>query len=167
MKKAILIAVLLAVGYAFTSQAVVIHWAVTTPVSGATSAALVYVGTGGIPPTWDGASFSGGTQLGTAEVLPDSTVGAQATTHGTQTAGGYYVVLFNAAGQYALSTSWLSFDDKINGVGGSADAITFDSQYPAQGTFDPVFGSFVPEPSTAMLLCMGAAVAALRRRKRV
>lgn len=161
---------MLAIGCAFTSQAVVIHWAVTTAVGGATTAALVYVGTGGTPPTWTGTSFTGGTQIGTsAEALPDNTVGAQASLDSAALqAGGYYVVLFNSgATQYKLSTTWLSYDDKVNGSGSPIDAMTIDPQFPAQNVFDPAFGDWipVPEPSTLALLAIGAAAMACRRRK--
>jgi hypothetical protein len=171
MKKSMLLAVLLAMGYVCTSQAVVIHWAVTTPVPGALNAALVYVNSGAEPPTWDGTGYnSGSTRIATAEALPDYTVGAQATTF-TAGSGGYYLVLFNAAGQYAVSTSWLSWDDKLNGSGSPIGAITSDIMFPAETAFGPSvsFGGWVtvPEPSTAMLLMAGAAMAALRRRKRV
>jgi hypothetical protein len=167
MKKTIILAALLAAGTAVTSQAVVIHWAVTESLDDATTAALVYVSTGGVAPTWNGTDFGvTGTQIGdTAVTLPGGTVGLQATTDAFAS-GGVYVVLFKA-GNYAVSTTWLSYDDKIGGSGVAMDAITYNIQYPALGKFDPGFSGWtpVPEPSTLALLAIGAAAVACRRRK--
>ncbi len=163
MQKTIVLAFLLVIGCAFTSQAVVIHWAVTTPVDGALTAELFYVAP---PPPFGTGAY---TSIGLAEALPTFTVGAQATTFEGAVVGGRYVIMLFKDGYYAVSTSHLTYDDKLNGLT-HADAITTDSRYPAQGLFNPnEFSGWiaVPEPSAAMLLCIGAAAAVLRRRKRV
>jgi hypothetical protein len=177
MKNTIILAALLAVGTAVTSQAVVIHWAASAPsVSGATTAALVYVSTtGGAAPTWNGSGFVGGTLITTTEgstggivdALPDHTVGEQATTDAFAS-GKVYVVLFNNVGSYAVSSTWLGSDDQIGGTGGAIGAITDDIFNPPTGLFNPIgFSGWtpVPEPSTLALLAIGAAAVACRRRK--
>ena len=163
MKKTIVVSLLLALGCAFTSQAVVIHWAVAAPASGTSSAALVYVASGA--PAFTDGSLSNGTELGdrvSGLAVTPAGIGEQATTDATSRSGGaYYVVLFNDLGQYAYSVATAD-----------ATAITTDAMAPSTGTFNASLDGFsawapVPEPSTAMLLVAGAAVAALRRRKRV
>ncbi len=163
MKKAIVVSFLLALGCAVTSQAVVIHWAVDAPLSGTSSAVLVYVSSG--TPAYAGGAIATGVELGTAVsglAITPLGIGEQATTDGTvRGEGGYYVVLFNDAHQYSYSSA-LAYN--------SSSAITADAMTPSTGVFSPTeFSQWaaVPEPSTAALLCIGAAAAALRRRKRV
>ena len=167
MKKAICMAFLLAVGSVLTSQAVVIHWAVDVPMSGTTSAVLVYVADGTAPQVTGFNTIANGETLDTVSGLAvtPAGIGEQATTDAaTRSSGSYYIVLFNQ--ELSSSYSWtpLAYDD--------ASSITDDVLAPAQSLFDPPGGGFtnwanVPEPSSLMLLCVGAAVAALRRGKRV
>ena len=164
MRKAIVVSFLLAVGFVYTSQAVVIHWAVDTPQSGTTSAALVYVSTGA-PPVFSLGVLALGTEVGarvSGLAVTPSGIGERTTTDAeTRTQGSYYVVLFNEAAQYSVSSTSLAYN---NGI-----AITADAMTPAEGFFTP--GTFsnwtpIPEPSAAALLCLGAAAALSRRRKR-
>jgi hypothetical protein len=158
-------AVLFAVGCALTSQAVVIHWAVDVPADGTQSAQLVYVSSG--TPAYADDVISNGTELGglvSGLAVTPAGIGEQSTTDAARGQGAYYVVLFrDNAGQneYAYSLTALAFDD--------TSAITYDAMAPATSLFNP--GSFsnwtpVPEPSSAALLCLGAAALSLRRRKR-
>jgi len=166
MKKAILVSCLLAFGCVWRAQAVVISWATDGVPSGTTSAQLVYVSSGN--PVYTAGSLSNGEAVGglvSGLAVTPAGVGEQSTTDGsTRIEGAYYVVLFDASGNYAYSLSGLAYND--------TDAITYDEMAPATGTFlvdgDTGFSGWtpVPEPSTAMLLTFGAAVAALRRRKR-
>jgi hypothetical protein len=79
----------------------------------------------------------------------------------TRNAGAYYVVLFNYTdGQYAVSQSSLAWNDTASISTSEFDIIT---DYFTPNSFTG--WAPVPEPSTAMLLVVGAAVAALRRRK--
>ena len=164
MRKAIVVSFSLAIGCAFTSQAVVIHWAVDNPQSGTSSAILVYVSSGA--PTYADGAIANGVELGTAVsglAITPAGIGEQATTDATpRSTGNYYVVLFNDLSQYSVSSA-LAYND--------ASALTYDAMAPLSGSgFNPSsFGDWtaVPEPSTATLLCLGAAAAILRRRKRV
>lgn len=165
MRNAICMAVLLAVGCAMTSQAVVIHWAVDVPSAGTASAQLVYVSSG--VPVYTDDVISNGTLVGdevSGLAVTPAGIGEQSATDAARGQGGYYVVLFrNNAGQteYAYSTTALEYNDTAS--------ITSDAMAPATSLFNP--GSFsnwtpVPEPSSMALLCLGAAAVALRRRKR-
>jgi len=158
-------AVLLAVGGVLTSQAVVIHWAVDTPLAGTASAQLVYVSSG--TPAYAHDVISNGTELGDAVsglAITPAGIGEQSTADSARLQGAYYVVLFRDNGgqlEYAYSTTALLYNDSV--------AITDDALTPALGVFNPEgFTGWapVPEPGSAALLCFGAAALALRRRKR-
>jgi len=157
-------------GCALSSQAVVIGWAGSGVPSDATSAMLVYV-PAGTAPTYDGTL---GNLLNSAETVGTAASGGalvggyilaqQTEDPATRSAPGkYYVVLFKGGyydHQYAVGTTSLNWDDAIISTG---------EMDPISGYFAPeAFGAwgYVPEPSTAMMLLAGAAVAALRRRKR-
>jgi hypothetical protein len=164
MRKTLLVSFLLAIGCTMTSQAVVISWASEALLSGTASAMLVFVSNGAAP-TYSGGVINNGVELPPAAsgyAIDGTTLYPQETTDGTQRSSGtYYVVLFDGAGQFAASTTSLAWNDSI---------ISTDELDPISGTFTP--GSFgewqaVPEPSTAVLLCIGAAAAVMRRRKRV
>lgn len=165
MRKTLLVSFILAIACVLTSQAVVISWASDALPVGTTSARLVYV-LSGAPPVY---AFGALYNTDDKELGDAATGGAidvpfllpQETTDITRGAGAYYVVLFNNAGQYAVSTTSLLYND--------TEVIRSDELAPG-GVFSPgAFGAFanVPEPSTAMLLCLGAAAAVLRRRKQV
>jgi hypothetical protein len=164
MRKTLLVSFLLAIGCAMTSQAVVISWASEALLTGTTSAMLVFVSDGSTP-TYANDVISKGVELppaATGYAIDGTTLYPQETTDGTQrNSGTYYVVLFDGAGQFAVSTTSLAWNDSM---------ISTDELDPISGSFTP--GSFgewsaVPEPSTAVLLCIGAAAAVIRRRKRV
>lgn len=170
MKKTLLASLLTVLGCALSSQAVVIGWAGENAPLDATSAILVYVPDGSAP-QYDGTlgnllnsaetvgtAASGGALYG-GYIMPQETEDTA-----TRSAPGkYYVVLFKGGyydHQYAVSTTSLNWDDPMISTDGDLD--------PISGYFTPTaFGDwgYVPEPSTAMLLLAGAAVAALRRRK--
>lgn len=168
MKKAIVMAFLLALGWAFTSQAVVIDWATDGVPDGASSAILVYVSDGSTP-SYTGGSIANGTELGSAvsglAITPDG-VGEQSTTDSTtRNSGAYFVVLFKTVDDvtyYSYSTTSLVYSD--------TSAITSDAMTPASGVFSPSsFSTWttVPEPGSVVLLCLGGAALALRRKQRV
>jgi len=167
MSKASILGFLVAVGCVWTSQAVVIHWATDgAPPSGTASAQLVYVSSG--TPAYAANVISSGEEIGGAVrglAITPLGVGEQATTDAaTRTQGAYYVVLFrdnNGQTEYAYSTTSLAWND--------GNAITFDEMAPADGVFSPSgFSNWapIPEPSALALFGLGAAVVALRRRKR-
>ena len=166
MKKAFLVSLLLALGCVWSSQAVVIHWSTDgyDGLSGATSAVLVYVSDGSNPVYTDGVLTTGTAVSGTVSglALTPAGVGEQSTTTATPSQGAYFVLLFNDNNQYAYSTA-LAWNDTSWG------AYTVDELAPATGVFAPdTFSDWtaVPEPSTALLLVIGAAAAALRRKQR-
>lgn len=165
MRKASVWFFVFAIGFAFTSQAVVIHWATDSLPSGATSAQLVYVSSGG--PAYANNAISSGVELGdpvSGLALTPAGVGEQSTTDSERTTGAYYVVLFKTVDDvtyYSYGTTSLAYND--------TSAITADEMAPATGVFSP--GSFsaweaVPEPGAAALLCLGGAALALRRKQR-
>jgi len=171
MKKTLLASLLMVLGCALSSQAVVIGWAGENAHLDATSAILVYVPNGSAP-TYDGTL---GNLLNSAETVGTAASGdalyggyiMPQETEDTATRSGsgkYYVVLFKGGyydQYYAVSTTSLNWDDPIISTDGDLDPISdyfTPTGFTAWGT--------VPEPSTAMLLVAGAAVAALRRRKR-
>lgn len=147
---------------AVSAQAVVIHWAVSTLPSGATSAQLVYVSSG--VPAFANDELSTGVNVGSEvsglAVTPGG-IGEQSTSDGTtRNTGNYYVVLFNNSSQFAYSTAALAYSDTTY--------ITQDEFTPATGTFDP--GSFsnwapVPEPGSMAMLALGVGLLALRRKR--
>ena len=166
MKKALLTSLLLAVGCVFSSQAVVIGWAAENLNADTGYARLVYVASGSTPVLTDGV-WSEGVELVSPHVsgaaIDGNSLYPQETTDGSRSGGAYYVVLFNTAyDQYAVSTASLAYNN-----GAMISTSEFD---PLTAYFTPSeFSAWapIPEPSTAMLLVAGAAVAALRRRKRV
>ncbi len=165
MRKAFLVACFLVLGCTLTSQAVVIHWSTDGVPSGTTSATLVYVSSGEAP-TYSGGTLSNGTALGdpvSGLAITPLGVGEQSTTDAAQSQGAYYVVLFDDSGNFSYSGTSILYNDTT--------FITTDEMAPASGVFSPAEAGFstwapVPEPSVAMLLVAGAAIAALRRRKR-
>lgn len=167
MKKAIAMAFMLTVGWAFTSQAVVIHWATEGVPDGTTSAILVYVSDGSTP-SYSGGSIANGTELGSVvsglAITPDG-VGQQSTTDSEgRSSGAYFAVLFKTVeGQtyYSYSTISLVYSD--------TSSITSDAMAPAPSVFSPSsFSAWttVPEPASALLLGLGGAALALRRKPR-
>ncbi len=168
MRKTIVLALLLACGGACMSHAVVIHWATDGVPANTASAMLVYVSADSTPPAYAGGVISTGVELGdevSGLAITPAGIGEQTTSDVMRSSGAYYIVLFDSAGNYAYSLNGLAYDNTT--------AITSDEFAPASGSFT-VDGSSgfsvwtpVPEPSTAMLLMVGAAVAALRRRKHV
>ena len=165
MKKSLLSAILLGIGWVSTSQAVVIHWAAETTVT-FTSAQLVYVNsvnvgdvtyiTGLLPPVIDTAYIPGDAVSGVGVYDRTAADGI------TRTDGGYYVVLFNGA-QAVQFSSLLAYNDPnaIDSVPMSPGVNVF-----SPGTAGNPAGGFtpVPEPCTMALLCFGAATVAIRRR---
>lgn len=170
MKKAGFVFLLTVLGCALSSQAVVIGWAGENAPLDATSAILVYVPDGSAP-QYDGTL---GNLLNSAETVGTAASGdalyggyifpQETEDTGVRSGSGkYYVVLFKGGyydHQYAVSTTSLNWDDPIISTG-EMDPISDYFTPPAFGDW-----GYVPEPSTAMLLVAGAAVAALRRRKR-
>lgn len=165
MKKTVLTACLVFLTGVLASQAVVIGWAAENVLPGTQYASLVYV-PDGVAPTITANVWSTGAEslAWNVNAFEGSSLMPQETTDATtRSAGAYYVVLFNySSGQYAVSTSALAWNN--------AAAISTSEFDIIQDYFTPnAFSGWtaVPEPSTAMLLMVGAAVAALRRRKHV
>jgi len=177
MKKALMVAVLIGMGWVSASHAVVISWAALVDVegdgqvlTGLTSARLYYVATG----SWEADSgFDGAVAVGDMitgrPVSTDVSYGRvreQATTDSTdrsQSGGAYFVVVFDAVGTAYRSNTAIAWND--------ARYVTSDPMNPASGLF--IGGStigtewgVVPEPSTFALLALGAAALAARRRRR-
>ena len=167
MKKVIVVAFLIAVGFAWTSQAVVIHWATEGAPAGTLSAQLVYVSSGA--PAFTDDLLSNGSQIGSAVsglAITPLGVGEQSTTDASlRSQGAYFVVLFrDNAGQmeYAYSTASMAYNN--------TESVTSDAMAPAPNVFSPgTFSSWapIPEPGSAAVLSVGAAALAMRRRKRV
>lgn len=166
MKKTVLTACLVFLTGVLASQAVVIGWAAENVLPGTQYASLVYVADGVAPTITANVWSTGAESLAwNVNAFEGSSLMPQETTDATTRsgAGAYYVVLFNyTLGQYAVSSSALAWND--------AAAISTSEFDIIQDYFTPnAFSGWtaVPEPSTAMLLMVGAAVAALRRRKHV
>ena len=167
MRKAVFSFALAALGSVMSAQAVVISWASETVLPGAASARLVYIDGGELPvyatggvlqntsPSADLATASGG-------AIDGVFLYEQTTTDNTlRDSGTYYVVLFNSdVSQYKVSTASLAWNSPDIGQNEMDAPTTFYASF--TGDWTPV-----PEPSTAMLLCIGTAAALLRRRKRV
>lgn len=166
MKKTVLTACLVFLTGVLASQAVVIGWAAENVPAGTQYASLVYVADGVAPTIADNVWSPGAESLAwNVNAFEGTTLMPQETTDATTRsgAGAYYVVLFNyTLGQYAVSTSALAWNDAAAISTSEFDIIT---DYFTPNAFSG--WTAVPEPSTAMLLMVGAAVAALRRRKRV
>ena len=164
MKKSVLTACLVFLTGVLSSQAVVIGWAAESVPAGTQYASLVYVASGA--PSITGNVWSSGVEslAWNVNAFEGTTLMPQETTDATtRSAGAYYVVLFNyTLGQYAVSTSALAWNDAAAISTSEFDIIT---DYFTPNAFSG--WTAVPEPSTAMLLMVGVAVAALRRRKRV
>lgn len=181
MKKAFLLPIAMTVLLAGVTQAVTVHWAVTTfpdGVGGVTwnnisEAVLVYTTSSSIAPVFSGTdfdtgSFSTGTEVGDVVnglAITPAGIGEIASFDAdVRTEGAYYVVLFTTQGatlNYAWSTLALAFDN--------SDSITTDPMAPATTPYNP--GAFsgwtpVPEPGSASLLFAGIATVLLRRRRR-
>jgi hypothetical protein len=175
MKKTVMLAVLIGLGWASASQAVVISWSaktVGTVVPAFAAAQLVYVSSGG----WSWTDFeaknanysplelvSGGYPILATGVRQQATED-----YGTRGTGGkYYVVLFqNADGSGTMYRSTATAD------WGNSTAITTDILNPNNGLFiaggsDGSGWSAVPEPNTFALLALGAAALAARRRRKL
>ncbi len=164
MKKFSCMAFMMVVFAAFSAQAVVIHWAVTTypDANTVTAAQLVYVSSG--VPVATGGTITTGDVLGSAAAMAITPlgIGEQNTVDPTtQSAGNYYVVLFYSGmgPNYYLYSSALAFNDTAS--------ITSDVFTPATTVFDPSSWTTVPEPGSAALLALGMAALSLRRKKRV
>lgn len=166
MKKTVLTACLVFLTGVLASQAVVIGWAAENVPAGTQYASLVYVADGVAPTITDNVWSPGAESLAwNVNAFEGTTLMPQETTDATTRsgAGAYYVVLFNyTLGQYAVSTSALAWNDAAAISTSEFDIIT---DYFTPNAFSG--WTAVPEPSTAMLLMVGAAVAALRRRKHV
>jgi len=168
MKKSVAIALLLTLGCVLTSQAVVIGWAAENLPAGTGYARLVYVASGA-PPALDGnGQWASGTEalgdLASGGAIDGTSLYPQSTTDATtRGAGAYYVVLFDSANEnYSVSTTSITWNDGPSISAGAFDPIT---EYFTPNGFTE--WGVVPEPSVAMLLAVGAAAAALRRRKNV
>lgn len=168
MKKTVAIALLMTAACALTSQAVVIGWAAENLPAETGYARLVYVASGAQPVLDGNGQWSSGTEelgaLASGAAIDGTSLYPQSTTDATtRSAGAYYVVLFDSANEnYAVSTTSIAFNN-----GPSISAGEFD---PITAYFTPnVFTgwSTVPEPSVALLLAVGSAAAALRRRNNV
>ena len=169
MKKA-LVLLIATIGLASVSQAVVIHWAVSSLPGSTTQAALVFVAGNDVPA--DASGFAGWTTLANATTL--TTVSGLSITpngigeHATSTPGGvsgnYFLVLFtwnqklNENIMYAYSTVGLAYNDPTD--------ITYSEMAPATGVWNPSGWTPIPEPCTMSLLCVGAATLAIRRRRK-
>lgn len=163
MNKTVLTACLVFLTGVLASQAVVIGWAAESVPTGTEYASLVYVADGNAPSINNNVWSPGVESLAwNVNAFEGTTLFPQETTDATtRNAGAYYVVLFNYTdGQYAVSRSSLAWNDTASISTSEFDIIT---DYFTPNSFTG--WAPVPEPSTAMLLVVGAAVAALRRRK--
>ena len=166
MKKTVLTACLVFLTGVLASQAVVIGWAAESVHADTQYASLVYVSGGNPPPKITDNVWSSGVEslAWNVNAFEGTTLMPQETTDATTRNGGaYYVVLFNYTdGKYAVSTTALNWDATAAISTSEFDIIT---DYFTPNTFSD--WASVPEPSTAMLLVVGAAAAVLRRRKQV
>ena len=157
MRKTIVLALLLACGGACMSHAVVIHWATDGVPANTASAMLVYVSADSTPPAYAGGVISTGVELGdevSGLAITPAGIGEQTTSDVMRSSGAYYIVLFNyTLGQYAVSSSALAWNDAAAISTSEFDIIT---DYFTPSTFTD--WANVPEPGTAMLLMVGAAI---------
>ena len=168
MKKAGLVALLLTLGCVMTSQAVVIGWAAENLNANTAYARLIYVASGTQPSLDGSGNWPGDVSMvsdyATGYAIDGTSLNPQETTDlGSRSgSGAYFVVLFNTGfTDYAVSTTSLAWNDPMISTG---------DLDPLSGYFTPstfTAWSTIPEPSTAMLLVVGAAAAVLRRRKQV
>lgn len=156
---------------ASSAEAVVVHWFAETGslLDGAASVQLVYSSTGNlfdntgslVADPVGGIDYAAGYPGGT---WPEWGVGDDVTDNTARTAGGYYVLLLNAD-QSQYNAAYIAYDNtSFVETGGSTDSPDYDA------TADLAAGHFsgwqaVPEPSSMVLLAMGAAVMALKRRR--
>jgi hypothetical protein len=169
MRKIVVLALSLVFGGVCASQAVVIHWSAGGVPVGTSSATLVYVSDGSLPVYANGVVANGVELGGMVEglAITPTGIGEQSATDVVRSSGAYYVVLFDDSGNYAVSNEYLAYNDSA--VAGHPDALypwTGDGSPPDLGLSDFSGWAPVPEPSVAMLLAVGAAVAALRRKRR-
>jgi hypothetical protein len=174
MKKALMVAILIGMGWVSASHAVVMSWSALVDVegddkvlTGLTYARLYYVESG----TWAANSgFSGTEAVGTLVTgRPVSTSGGsvreQFTTDSTErTKGAYFVVVFDSENKAWRSNASIKWDD--------ATYVTSDPMNQASGLFIGGTTSgkdwgLVPEPNTFALLALGGAALAARRRRKL
>jgi hypothetical protein len=178
MKKALMVAVLIGMGWVSASHAVVISWSALVDVedpgkvlTGLTSARLYYVEAG----TWAAGSGFAGTEavgdLVTGRPVSTSvgmgSVREQATTDSSTERGEdgrYFVVVFDSANKAWRSNASIKWDD--------ATYVTSDPMNQASGLFIGGTTSgkdwgLVPEPNTFALLALGGAALAARRRRKL
>ncbi len=174
MKKTVMLAALIGLGWVSASYAVVISWSAKTVgavVPAFAAAQLVYVSSGEWSWTEFTANDSKYSPLEFVSGYPILATGVrqQATEdYGTRETGGkYYVVLFQNAdgsGNRYRSTATADWD--------TSTAITKGILNPQSGLFiaggsDGSGWNAVPEPNTFALLALGAAALAARRRRKL
>ena len=106
------------------------------------------------------ASIDGGEQTGADwTILPDTFAGRNKATVGNLGGYSYYVQLFNEAHEAIAESATLSWQDLLD-----ANAVS-ESMTPA-GAGTATFGGFtaVPEPTSALLMLLGMAGLALKRK---
>jgi hypothetical protein len=177
MKKALMVAFLIGMGWVSASHAVVMSWSALVDVEGTgqvltglTSARLYYVASG----SWTaGSGFGGAVTVGDSVTgRPVSTsdgygrVREQFTTDSELRSGSgrYYVVVFDGAGDAWRSNASIAWND--------SSYVTSDAMNPANllligGTTSGTQWGLVPEPNTFALLALGAAALAARRRRKL
>ena len=183
MKKALMVAILIGMGWVSASHAVIISWSALVDVenpnqvlTGLTSARLYYVADG----SWEAGSgfYSEGVLNPRFEVVGDLVTGRPVSTSGgygsvreqfttdsaVRSGGAYYVVVFDAAGDAWRSNTGIAWND--------TRYVTSDAMNPASllfigGTTSGTDWGLVPEPNTFALLALGAAALAARRRKKL
>ncbi len=176
MKKALMVAILIGMGWVSASHAVIISWSALVDVedagqvlTGLTSAQLYYVESG----IWaENSGFGSADAVGTLVTgRPVSTSGGygsvreQFTTDDeAREAGAYFVVVFDSDGKAWRSNASIGWDD--------ATYVTSDPMNQANGLFiggttSGTQWGLVPEPNTFALLALGAAALAARRRRKL